>query len=302
MVNNPFEQATPLVSACVSVISPNPHLVISNQAAPDISRRRSATWYILSGSTALLAGVSCLTLWGALAGAQQPTNPPSSDTSHAALLAAIQRGSYETRANLEKAAAGTGLEATAAKERLANGDFQVGDRIALSVAGEAALTDTFTVREGQILRLPQIPDVALHGVLHSELQDTLTHVIARYIREPDVRATALVRLAVVGQVQRPGYYSAPADALLSDMVARAGGATTNSNLNKTIIRRNGTQLLNSGIVSYALANGQTIDQLSLRPGDEIVVGSSGQGSALTVLYIIGAVLGIFVSIAFLARH
>jgi protein involved in polysaccharide export with SLBB domain len=284
MVNNPFERATP----CVSVISPNPHLVSSNQAAPDIARRRSATWYIIWGSTGLLVAFASLMMWSAMAGAQEP--------------APVARGSYETRANLEKLAAGGGAEAAAAKERLANGDFQVGDRIALSVAGETALTDTFTVREGQILRLPQIPDIPLHGVLRSEIQDTLTHVIARYIKEPDVHATALIRIAVLGEVQHPGYYSVPADALLSDVLTRAGGATPNSNLNKATIRRNGLQLLNQGIVSGALANGQTIDQLNLRPGDEIMVPVHTPGSALSAIYVIGALLGIAVSITIIARH
>jgi protein involved in polysaccharide export with SLBB domain len=236
-------------------------------------------------------------LWSALAGAQQP-----SDTAHVPLLSAVARGSYETRANLERLAAAGGPEAAAAKERLANGDFQVGDRIALSVAGEAALTDTFTVRDGQILRLPQLPDLSLHGVLHSELQDTLKQVIGRYIKEPDVHATALVRLAVTGAVARPGYYSAPADALLSDMLTRAGGATSTANLDKTVVRRNGLPLLNSGVVSYALSNGQTIDQLSLRPGDEIVVGEHHPSNALTAMYIVGAILGILVSITIIARR
>jgi protein involved in polysaccharide export with SLBB domain len=235
---------------------------------------------------------------GALLGAQQPTTSDGST----ALLSATARGSYATRADLEKLVAAGGPQAAAISARLANGDFQIGDRIALIVVGEPTLTDTFTVREGQTLRLPNMPDIELHGVLHSELQATLTTDLAKYLRDPEVRATPLIRLAVVGQVQRPGYYSAPADALLSDMLNRAGGATTTANLNKSVIHRNGTLLLNAGVVSYALANGETIDQLSLLPGDEIIVAAHGTGNVLAIIYVVGALLGILVSITIITRH
>ncbi len=235
---------------------------------------------------------------GALLGAQQPTTSDGTTP----LLSATARGSYASRADLEKLAAAGGPQGAAISARLVNGDFQIGDRIALIVVGEQALTDTFTVREGQTLRLPNMPDISLHGVLRSELQATLTQDLVKYLRNPEVRATPLIRLAVVGQVQRPGYYSAPADALLSDMLSRAGGATTTANLNKTVINRNGVLLLNAGIVSYALEHGETIDQLSLLPGDEINVAAHGTGNALAVIYVVGALLGIAVSITIISRH
>jgi protein involved in polysaccharide export with SLBB domain len=274
--------------------------VIRNSAATDDAPpRRSATAYVISGSTALLVITACLLVIGALLGAQQPATPDATTP----LLSAVARGSYATRADLEKQLVNAkGPVAAAIQARLTNGDFQVGDRIALSVAGEPTLTDTFTVREGVLLRLPNMPDIALHGVLHSELEADVTHEVARYLKEPDVHATPLIRLAVTGQVQRPGYYSVPADALLSDMLTRAGGATSSANLSKTVITRDGLPLLNAGIVSYALSNGETIDQLSLLPGDEMVVAQQSQGSALTALWIISAILGIAVSITLIVRH
>src|ERR1043166_2314097 len=45
---------------------------------------------------------------------------------------------------------------TGIRERLENGDFNVGDRIALRVANVPSLTDTFTVRGGRVLELPDI--------------------------------------------------------------------------------------------------------------------------------------------------
>jgi len=216
---------------------------------------------------------------------------------------ALSTGAFASRTSLEEAARGTGPAADAARERLANGDFQVGDRLALLVQGEPTLSDTFTVREGQLLRLPNITDLRLHGVLHSEIQDDVTRELGKYIKNPVVRATPLVRVAVLGQVGRPGYYSAPADELVSDMLMRAGGPTTNSDLNKTVVRR-GTELVYPAkTIQTAMAQGQTIDQLNLRPGDQIVVGEKPPGgNTLRIIGIVAGLAGIAVSIALIARH
>ena len=193
--------------------------------------------------------------------------------------------------------------ASVARDRLANGDFQVGDRIAVAVQGEPTLTDTFTVREGQVLRLPNLNDVALHGVLHTELQANLTRELTRIIEAPVVRATPLVRVAVLGQVARPGYYSAPADELVSDMLMRAGGPTTNADLNKTVVRRGAETVYTAKAIQTAMAQGETIDQLDLKPGDQIVVAERpSSGSALRVLGVVAIVAGIGTSIALIAKH
>ncbi len=216
---------------------------------------------------------------------------------------ALGIGQFATRADLERIAAAGGAAGAKAQQRLTNGDFQVGDRIALTVQGESALTDTVTVREGQVVHLDNLTDVSLHGVLHSELQARLAQEIARYLRNPVVRATPLVRVAVLGQVQRPGYYSAPADALVSDMLMRAGGPTTSANVNKTVVRRGPDVVLPAKAVETAMARGETIDQLDLRPGDQLIVPERpAGGNALRILEIVGVVAGIGTSIAIIATR
>jgi protein involved in polysaccharide export with SLBB domain len=235
---------------------------------------------------------------GAALGAQQP-----GDTGRTYPLDALSTGQFASRASLEQLARGTGPAAQTAQERLTDGDFQVGDRIALMVSGEPTLTDTFTVREGQILRLPNIPDIPLHGVLHAELQDTLAHDLASYIKNPDVHATPLVRLAVLGQVARPGYYSAGADELVSSLFMQAGGLEHDSDLGKTVVRRGTQTLYSAKEFQAAMTQGETIDQLAIRPGDEVVVGQHPPGgAALRYLGIAAILAGIGASIAFIATR
>ena len=188
------------------------------------------------------------------------------------------------------------------QDRLSNGDFAVGDRIVLSVAGQAALTDTFTVREGQILRLPTLSDVSLHGVLRSELQGHLYAEISRFLRDPVVRSGSLVRLSILGAVVRPGFYALPADMLVSNAIMTTGGLASNANPNRTEIKRGGQVIWPSDAVASAIRNGSTIDQLNLRAGDEIDVGEK-KGSFLTVgLPILGALVGVVTIVVLLTHH
>ncbi len=216
---------------------------------------------------------------------------------------ALSTGPFASRASLQGAAKGSGPAAQIAQERLAGGDFQVGDRIALAVAGEPTLTDTFTVREGQLIRLPNIPDLQLRGVLHAELQDTLTRYLGHYIKDPVVHASPLVRVAVLGQVPRPGWYSVAADELATSVFMHAGGLINSSDLAKTKVRRGSETLYTPKALQVAMTNGETVDQLALHPGDEIGEGERPPGPNLVrKLGVAAVVTGLVASIAIIAHR
>jgi protein involved in polysaccharide export with SLBB domain len=180
--------------------------------------------------------------------------------------------------------------------RLRDGDFQTGDRIRLVVLGDTALSDTFTVRPGRILQLPNIPDISLQGVLRSEFQSFIKTKLTQYLRDPQVTATALVRLAVVGSVNRPGFYVVPATTLASDVVMAAGGPSGQADIGKATVRRGSVAVIDAKQMRQAFADGVSIDQLNLHSGDEFVIGekSGGIKDALrTAGLISGIILGLF---------
>ena len=187
----------------------------------------------------------------------------------------------ETRAMLEAEAkkaeaAHRTQEAWLLKSRLQKGDFQDGDRIVVKLLGATMLlgsngNDTVTVRAGKMLPLPQMADLPLEGVLRSELTDKLMSHLAKYLRDSSVRATPLVRLAVLGQVRSPGYYYTSVDVLLSDVVMKAGGPNATADVGKMIIRRGGETIWNAEDTRTALADGLSLERLHLRAGDELYV-------------------------------
>ncbi len=166
-------------------------------------------------------------------------------------------------------------EAAAVRARLAEGDFRVGDRIYLKVDGEQQLTDTFTVGPAKILPLPLVGDVPLAGVLHAELQSYLRVAIGKYVKDPVVRARSLIRLVVLGEVNRPGFFTVPTQTLVSDVVMLAGGPARDANMNAIRIVRGDERIWEGAAMQQAVAEGKTLDQLSLEGGDHIEVPRQG---------------------------
>jgi len=163
-------------------------------------------------------------------------------------------------------------EASALRARLRDGDFHVGDRITVNVAGEPTLSNTYTVRSGNVLEIPSIGEVALHGVLRDELHDVLLREIARYIKQPEIQVTTLVNVGILGAIGRPGFYGVAPDAALTDVLMTAGGPTGNTDLARSRIMRGASEFANAAMVRRLLEENATIDQLGLQSGDQIIVG------------------------------
>jgi protein involved in polysaccharide export with SLBB domain len=162
------------------------------------------------------------------------------------------------------------LEAIAYIEgRLEHGDFQPGDRILFSVEGEVDFPDTLLVEGGPSVLLPNVGTISLEGVLRSELQDHLAGELARYLRNPVVRALPTIRLTMGGNIAQPGFYTLPASLPLGDAIMQAGGPTGDARMGAISVKREGMVLFDGDEVNQAIALGLTFDQLGLRPGDEV---------------------------------
>ena len=161
--------------------------------------------------------------------------------------------------------------ATRVRQRLSEGDFQPGDRIHLRVEGETTLTDTFTVRGGRVLDLRSAGIVPLQGVLRSELSDALTRYLSQYLRNPQVRAQALVRITIDGGVLHQGFYTLPVDVPVNDAIMAAGGPSPYAHLNKIRIVRGHEQLLVGDQVERVITLGLTLDAIGIQAGDRIEV-------------------------------
>ena len=208
--------------------------------------------------------------------------------------AASQVGSarqFETRAQLESQirlaeSQKRTSDAWLLRSRLERGDFQEGDRIVVVLDGTTPVSDTLQVRSGKVLQIPQMGEVQLSGVLRSELTERVRQHLSRFLTSPMVRTVPLLPISVLGRVNIPGFYYTPADAVLRDVLMRAGGPATDANFDKIVVRRAGQVIWNSKDVKVAIADGLSIDGLHMRAGDEIFVPqqrSFGMGNMLAIV-------------------
>jgi protein involved in polysaccharide export with SLBB domain len=162
-------------------------------------------------------------------------------------------------------------------DRLENGDFRVGDRITVTIQGEPNSPYTAVVEPGPMIQLDPFGEIPLHGVLRSEIEEHLFVQLQEYLRNPVVRATGAMRVAVLGSVGSPGFYSIPAETLLEDAIMLAGGPSPGADIDGMRLERAGESLFEDEQVQEALRGGYTLDQLNLQAGDQIFVPGQATG-------------------------
>ena len=232
--------------------------------------------------------LAVVTATSAHAQANPAMQPMASRADLTALAERLGQGSAEER-----------TKAAALRNRLREGDFRPGDRLSLVLEGNVTMADTaVAVTTGPKVTLPDVGDIPLAGVLRSELQDHMKKQLARYVRDARVRATPLVRVSVLGPVTRPGFYFMPADIPISEAVMRAGGPAGDADLSRSVIRRGSEQLYDKRNTQTAINEGLTLDQLSLRSGDEIRVGARSNRNWQSVASIVSVVTSLVFAISY----
>lgn len=214
-------------------------------------------------------------------------------------LAVLYRGYSESIAYSDSLRAMAASELGRIGRRLSEGDFSEGDVVSLQVQGEDVLTDTFVVSPQRTVSLPQIGAISLHGVLRSELTEHIQNDLARMVRDPRVTAVPMVRLAVLGAVNSPGFYIVPAGTPLAELLMTAGGPMATADTRGLRIERQGNLLLAPGPEDQRL----TVGQMNLRSGDQIVMPAESQSvwqrlqtNVMTVLPMITLVLTMYLQL------
>jgi hypothetical protein len=220
---------------------------------------------------ALVASLAAVS--AAPVGAQSPNAASMQQASRAdlanqvsALEAQLASGALKGR-NAERARA----TVATLRDRLAVGDFRVGDRFVITVRMDSVRADTASVRDSLKVSVLNLPELSLAGTLRSELNERVNSHIGRYVRNADARTSVLTRIAIFGAVARPGYYYASPDRPVSDIVMLAGGPAPNANLNEFQLVRARRTILDSKASRQAIKEGRTLEQLDVQSGDEFQI-------------------------------
>lgn len=140
-----------------------------------------------------------------------------------------------------------------------------GDLVRLRVWREPDLSGDFTVDESGRVVLPRIGSLVVSQMSPDSLR---LFVIAQYspsLQNPSIEVTVLRRIRVLGAVKNPGLYPVDQTLTIADVVALAGGVTTDGDKGK--IRLSHTGAKQPMIVDMDAR----VDALPLSSGDQIDV-------------------------------
>lgn len=225
-----------------------------------------------------------------------------------AAAASIRSTVYATRAALTQSLAdaqrrGARDEAARLRERLAYGDMRPGDRLAVTLTVDSTRQLDLVVRDSQRVEVPPFAPLSLHGVLRSELQPVMLRYFRQYYRNPDVRVQPLVRVGVLGAVQKPGYYAIAPDAYVTDLLTEkgGGGAAGNADQGKIELKRGGQKILDRKGYKRAAREGLTLADAGVRSGDELQVPERKNRSTTQILQNVFFGISALTSVFFLIR-
>jgi protein involved in polysaccharide export with SLBB domain len=253
----------------------------------------------LTASVLGAALISFGVLHSTMAGAQALVANPGMLVSRAELVAMAARADSLRINGSESTRAHNAMLAAAIRQRLRDGDFQVGDRVIVRMVVETMRTDTAVVRTGKVIELPDKIIVPVAGVLRSELRDRVATEILKLFKARDIEVVPLVRLAVLGEVNKPGYFAFASDLPLTDAIMGAGGPTGAADLKRSLVRRGSDPYRSTDETRGAIAGGLTLDQFGLAAGDELVVGRRrdfGVGNVIGIVGALGSVVAVFVAL------
>jgi polysaccharide export outer membrane protein len=141
-----------------------------------------------------------------------------------------------------------------------------GDKVAVRVYGDPALSDMATVDEKGRITLPRIGMLQADAVSIAALRDTVRARMGAILRDPAIDVTVLRRVIVSGEVAKPGVYYADLTTSIGEVVAMAGGLRETGSSGK-VYRLRGSE--RSHIPNWQADQSPEAD---LRSGDQILVG------------------------------
>lgn len=147
--------------------------------------------------------------------------------------------------------------------------LQPGDVVRIQVFGRGELNGDYPVDENYVLLLPLIGEIDVRSLTVPQLRQRIRSEYNRLFTQSFVSIIPLFRVAVLGEVVRPGLMSADPTMTVFDLLALAGGLLpTGRSGDLRLIRDGSTYSLR--LDAQALANA-TLRELGVRSGDQMIV-------------------------------
>jgi polysaccharide export outer membrane protein len=114
-----------------------------------------------------------------------------------------------------------------------------GDVVRLRIWREPDLSGDFAVNESGVVVLPKVGPLQVTSEDPRSLKTRLVKAYEVYLNQVSIDVVLLRRVQVLGAVRNPGLYQVDPTMVLSDLLALAGGSTSQGNLKGVQLLRNG---------------------------------------------------------------
>jgi len=140
-----------------------------------------------------------------------------------------------------------------------------GDVIKLTIWREPDLSGEFPVDEWGVAVLPRLGPMRVTDHTAESLRSALVRAYGEFLNHTSINATVLQRVQVIGAVRNPGLYQVDHTMSISDVVAMAGGATSQGNIRRLELMRDGRR------VAGRLSPMTRVGTVAIRSGDQLYV-------------------------------
>jgi polysaccharide export outer membrane protein len=117
--------------------------------------------------------------------------------------------------------------------------LQPGDLVRLKIWREPDLSGDYRVDENGVAVFPKVGPLPVARLSPNSLRSHLVSDYDRYLQNPSIEVTLLRRVNVLGEVKNPGLYDVDPTMSVADVLAMAGGVTTEGNPKKIELLRQG---------------------------------------------------------------
>ena len=143
-----------------------------------------------------------------------------------------------------------------------------GIRISFYNITDPVVGDFFIEKDGNI----HLPYIGFVNTTERDFDIVKEEIIENYTklyRNPEINIVPLLKVNVIGEIGSPGVYYLTGIETLSDLIALAGGETSDSDIDNVIILRDGKSL-EIDMESF-LEGDENIGEIGIESGDEVYV-------------------------------
>jgi protein involved in polysaccharide export with SLBB domain len=188
-----------------------------------------------------------------------------------------------------------GLEAYTSSRRATalsagTNEFAPGDGIRLKVWRDISVADQGSVQNWGLngdfvidprgyITLPIIGEVRAVGHTRRSLARAIEDSLS--IRAVRVMCSPLIRLTLMGAVNKPGSYLIEPNESLWELISKASGPANDANVRRIYVQRGGKTIINNLLEGFERAH--SLEQLGVRSGDQIYVPTASNFNLRTIV-------------------